>query len=165
MTMRRKQRVEWIIAAFLGGLVLLQASPLLAQEVPGGEVVAPLYYAMLLLMLIGYIFFAVALQSIARKTGTPNGWWAWIPVFQIVLSLYIARKPTWWLILCLIPFVNAVMFVLVWMGIAKARNRPAWWGILLLIPGVNLVICGILAWSGGGVNPAAADSGGVAGAR
>jgi hypothetical protein len=87
-----------------------------------------------------YIYFAFALQTIARKTNTANGWWAWIPILQIVLSLNVARKPVWWIFLCLIPLVNLVMCILIWMGIAEARNRPSWWGILLLVPVVNLIV-------------------------
>jgi hypothetical protein len=131
----------------IGAIFVIAVTPAFGQEVPGGEAVAGLYYLMLGAALVGYIYFAITLQAIAKKTGTPNGWWGWIPILNIVLSLNIARKPLWWIILCLIPFLNLIMFILVWMGIAKSRNRPSWWGILVLVPVVNLVILGILAWS------------------
>lgn len=156
--LRQKSGMKAVICATLAGIGLWAATPLFAQEVPGGEVVAPLYYLMLGVALIFYIYFAIVLQAIARKTGTANGWWAWIPILQIVLSLNIARKPMWWIILCLVPFLNWVMLVLVWMEIAKVRNRPSWWGILLLVPIVNFVILGILAWSGGSATQVEATS-------
>jgi hypothetical protein len=158
-SLRQKLGLKAVLWPILLGYLLLAATPLFAQEVPGGEALAPLYYLMLGVALIFYIYFAIALQAIAGKTGTANGWWAWIPILQIVLSLKIARKPMWWLILCLVPFLNWVMLVLVWMGIAKVRNRPSWWGILVLVPIANFVILGILAWSGGSAIPVAADSG------
>ncbi len=161
MTERIRQKLE-SKAAFcpiLLGFLLLSATPLFAQEVPGGEVLAPLYYLMLGAGLIVYIYFAITLQAIARKTGTENGWWAWIPILQIMLSLKVARKPIWWLILFLVPFLNWVMLVLVWMEIAKVRNRPSWWGVLVLVPLVNFVILGILAWSGESAIPVVPDSG------
>ena len=46
-----------------------------------------------------------------------------------------------------IPLVNIVIFIIVWMGIAEARNKPGWWGILMLVPVVSLVVPGYLAWS------------------
>jgi dolichyl-phosphate-mannose--protein O-mannosyl transferase len=95
----------------------------------------------------GYIYFALALQTIANKTNTENAWLAWIPIANIILMLNIARKPIWWIILFLIPLVNLVMAIIVWMGIAEARNKPSWWGILLIVPLVNVIVPGYLAWS------------------
>ena len=94
-----------------------------------------------------YIYVALALQTIAQKTNTENGWLAWIPIANIILTLNVAKKPIWWIILFLIPLVNIVMGVLVWMGVAQARGKPSWWGILIIIPVVNLIVPGYLAWS------------------
>ncbi len=101
----------------------------------------------LLFCAAGYVYTALALMTIATKTNTQNGWLAWIPIANIVLMLNIAKKPIWWIILLLIPLVNIVMFILVWMGIAEARNKPSWWGILLIVPLVGLIVPGYLAWS------------------
>jgi hypothetical protein len=96
---------------------------------------------------VGYIYVSLALQTIAQKTNTANGWLAWIPIANIILMLEIAKKPIWWIILFFIPLVNLIMSILVWMGIAEARGKPNWWGILLIIPVVNLIVPGYLAWS------------------
>lgn len=96
---------------------------------------------------VGYVYVSLALQTIAQKTNTPNGWLAWIPIANIILMLEIAKKPIWWIILFLIPLVNLIMSIIVWMGIAEARRKPSWWGILLIIPVVNLIVPGYLAWS------------------
>jgi hypothetical protein len=97
--------------------------------------------------LVGYIYISLALQTISEKTNTANGWLAWIPIANIILMLNIAKKPLWWIILFLIPLVNIVMAILVWMGVAEARSKPSWWGILIIIPFVNLIVPGYLAWS------------------
>ena len=99
------------------------------------------------LALGSYIYFALAVQTIATKTSTPNAWLAWIPIANIFLMLNIAKKPLWWFVLFLIPLVNIVMAVIVWMGIAEARQKPNWWGILTIVPIVNLVVPGYLAWA------------------
>ena len=96
---------------------------------------------------VGYVYIALALQTIATKTNTGNAWLAWIPIVNLVLMLNIAKKPIWWFILLLIPLVNIVMIILVWMGIAEARNKPNWWGILMIVPVVNIIVPGYLAWS------------------
>lgn len=95
----------------------------------------------------GYVYVSLALQTIAQKTNTANGWLAWIPIANIILMLNVAKKPIWWIILFLIPVVNIVMAILVWMGIAVARGKPSWWGILVIVPLVNLIVPGYLAWA------------------
>src|SRR5215475_6502475 len=94
-----------------------------------------------------YVYMALALQTIADKTKTENSWLAWIPIANIVLMLNIAKKPIWWIVLFLIPLVNIVIAIMVWMGVAEARGKPSWWGILTIIPIANLVVPGVLAWS------------------
>ncbi len=101
----------------------------------------------LVCFLVGYIYISLALQTISEKTNTANGWLAWIPIANIILMLNIAKKPLWWIILFLIPLVNIVMAILVWMGVAEARSKPSWWGILIIIPFVNMIVPGYLAWS------------------
>ena len=107
----------------------------------------------LLVAIAIYVFFALALMEIARKTKTKNGWLAFIPIGNVYLMTQIAKVPGWWTIgvlLALIPFVGAV-FVLIlmtylWWQIAERIKRPGWWSILLLIPIVNFVIMGMMAW-------------------
>jgi hypothetical protein len=124
------------------GTALAQANNRLPVAFMGGFLMV-----MLVMCLALYVYVALALQTIAQKTNTENGWLAWIPIVNIILMLSIAKKPIWWIILCLIPLVNIVIFIIVWMGIAEARNKPGWWGILMLVPVVSLVVPGYLAWS------------------
>jgi hypothetical protein len=98
-----------------------------------------------------YVYLAISLQTIARKTGTAHGWLAWIPIANAYLMCKIASKPGWWLLLFFIPIANIVFMVIVWMGIAEARNKKGWLGILMIVPIANFVIPGYLAFSGGGV--------------
>jgi len=101
----------------------------------------------ILIYILIYAWMAICLQRIAEKTSTPNGWLAWIPIANIYLMCMIARQPWWWLLLCLIPYVNIVFIILLWWKIAEAMGKPGWLGLLMIIPGVNLVILGILSFS------------------
>jgi hypothetical protein len=94
-----------------------------------------------------YVYMALALQTIATKTSTANGWLAWIPIANLILMLNVAKKPLWWILLFLIPLVNIVIAIMVWMAVAEARSKPNWWGILTIVPIVNFVVPGYLAWS------------------
>ncbi len=95
-----------------------------------------------------YLFYAYCLVVIAKKTGfEAQSWWGWIPIFNVFLMIKIAGKPMWWFILLLIPLVNLIIAIILWMGIAAARRKPSWLGVLILVPLVNLVIPPYLAFS------------------
>jgi hypothetical protein len=131
--------------------LLTLAEPLFAQRDSDATLpVAALGGLMLFFFcaaLAAYVYMSLALMTIAQKTGAENAWFAWIPILNILLMLNIARKPIWWIILFLIPLVNIVVAILVWMGIAEARNKPNWWGIMVIVPVMNIVMPGYLAWS------------------
>jgi Family of unknown function (DUF5684) len=99
------------------------------------------------IVLCAYVYMSLALSTIATKTGTPNPWLAWIPIANIFLMLGVAKKPMWWFLLFLIPLVNIVIAIMVWMAVAEARGKPNWWGVLMIVPLVNLVVPGYLAWA------------------
>ncbi|MBU0516422.1 MAG: signal peptidase I [Proteobacteria bacterium] len=126
----------------------MTAWPLTAQQaqfdVSGAGPTVIIVY--LVFIVAFYVYYALALQAIAGKTGTPNGWLAWIPIANLVLMCQIGKKPVWWFILLFIPIVNIVFGILIWMAIAEARAKPNWWGIMFIVPVMNLVMPGYLAW-------------------
>ena len=108
---------------------------------------AAFFFIPLIIGLGIYAYMAVCLQTIAKKTNAENDWFAWIPIANIYLMCMIAHKEWWWLLLCLIPYVNIIFFIILWMDIAEARGKQKWLAILMLIPIVNFVIPGYLAFS------------------
>src|ERR1019366_10316382 len=94
----------------------------------------------LLFGIAAYILMAIPLYVMGQKTGSDNPWFAFVPILNIVLMLDIADKDLWWIILCLIPCVNIIIAIIVWMGIAEAMEKPSWLGILMLVPGVNFIL-------------------------
>lgn len=101
-----------------------------------------------------YIYIAIALMAIAKKTKTPNGWLAFIPIANVYLMTQIGKQPAWLtlaVLFPLIPFIGPLALtaamIYLWWKIAEAINKPGWWSILMIIPIVNLVVIGIMAWS------------------
>lgn len=94
-----------------------------------------------------YVYFALCIQTIAKKTNTPDTWMAWVPIAQAILLLNIAHKPVWWIVWFLVPLANIVVAVIVWMEVAKARGKPEWWGILMIVPVANLIAPAYLAFA------------------
>lgn len=104
----------------------------------------------IIVWLVLYLFFAFCLAMIANKQGK-NFWTSFImaiiPIANIILVLQLANKPWWWIFLLLIPIVNLVLMILIWMSIAERMGRPSWWGVVIvLVPIVNLVLFLILAF-------------------
>ena len=95
---------------------------------------------LLLLMLVLYIYSALVLMTIAKKTNTPNPWLAWIPVANFFLMVNIAQKPWWWTLLILIPYIGVVFVILIWVYLFQRVNKPWWYALLIMIPIVNLFI-------------------------
>ena len=138
-----------VVLSLLASLTLLTAGPVFADGPSGAQaaVMGVVFLFMFGIFIALYIYASLALQTIATKTNTENPWLAWIPIANFVLMLNIAKKPIWWIVLLLVPLVNVVIIIMVWMAIAEARNKPNWWGIMLIVPVVNLIVPGYLAWS------------------
>lgn len=99
------------------------------------------------IFLVFYLYFGICYMQIAKKTQTPNTWWAWIPILNILLFVKIAGKPWWWVLLLLIPLVNIIISIILWMEVAKKRGKPDWVGILIIVPVVGFFIPAYLAFS------------------
>ena len=142
---------SWGTIAALLVAVLLPVSRAMAQSDHDSMLAAGLGAGLIMIMLVLfaglYVYMALALQTIAKKTNTENPWLAWIPIANLVLMLNIAKKPIWWIVLFLIPIANIVIGIIVWMAVAEARGKPSWWGVLTIVPLANLIVPGVLAWS------------------
>jgi phosphoglycerol transferase MdoB-like AlkP superfamily enzyme len=92
-------------------------------------------------LLLG-IFVLVALWKVYQKAGKP-GWAAIVPIYNILVLLEIVGKPWWWLLLMLIPFVNIVIMILVYLELAKVFGKGAGFGVgLILLPYIFVAILG-----------------------
>ncbi len=97
--------------------------------------------------LVIYLYFALCIYKIAQKCNVEMAWLAWIPIVQVIPLLQAGGKPIWWILILLIPIVNIVIGIIVWMAVAERRGKPSWLGILMIVPLVNFVIPGYLAFT------------------
>jgi hypothetical protein len=106
-----------------------------------------------LVLIAVYVYTAIALISIAKKTGTRYAWLAWIPIANIYLMTRIGRLEWWWMLgflLFIIPVIGWLL-VFVWQAylywrIAETRGFEGWWGILMALPIIGLIFLGVVAW-------------------
>lgn len=111
---------------------------------------------MVLIFIAIYVYYAIALMTIAKKTKTELPWLAWIPIANVYLMTQIAGLNGLWtlaIFLPIIPIIGSIAFLAIsiwwWWRIAEKRGFPGWISILFIIPLVNLVIIGVIAWGKG----------------
>jgi|SRR5579871_1871663 len=92
---------------------------------------------LMLLMLAIAVICIIGFWKVFEKAGQP-GWAAIVPIYNMVIMLKIIGRPTWWVVLMLIPFVNLVVLLLVSMDMAKAFGQSAAFGVVALF-----LLCGI----------------------
>ena len=44
-------------------------------------------FAFFVLSIAGYVYLALALSTLSKKTGRGTAWWAWIPILNVLLLL------------------------------------------------------------------------------
>ena len=89
-----------------------------------------------LILYIGIIVLLIAsIWKIFTKAGKP-GWASIIPIYNIIVLLEIINKPVWWIVLFLVPFVNFVIIIIVYVELAKVFGKSTGFGIGLVLLGV-----------------------------
>lgn len=74
------------------------------------------------------IFYTVSVWKIYTKAGKP-GWAVLIPFYNLYVLLKIIKRPSWWIILFLIPYVNIAMSLVVSIDLALSFGRTSVFGI------------------------------------
>ena len=117
-------------------------SPAGAKALAGG-----LLMVIIAISLAFYVYYALSMYLIAKKLNVAEAWMSWVPLLNLWPFLTSAGKPCWWVILLLIPLVNIIVIVYLWMCICENLGRNKWLGLLIMVPVVSLILPGVLAFS------------------
>ena len=101
----------------------------------------------------------VSIWKIFEKAGKP-GWAAIIPIYNMIVLLEIVKKPIWWIVLMLIPLVNIVVAIIVYVELAKAFGKSAGFGIGMIF--LSFIFLPLLAFGDDQYLDGAASSSGGA---
>ena len=130
-------------------------SHLLAQAEDYGAAPAEGGIGSLIFGLLITVFLIAALWKIFSKAGQP-GWACIVPFYNIYVLLKIVGRPGWWLILMLIPLVNIVISIIVYIDLAKSFGKGVGYGLgLVFLPFIFMPMLGF--GSAQYVGPAAAQ--------
>jgi uncharacterized membrane protein YhaH (DUF805 family) len=128
--MNRHSYLKISLTAVAG--MLLTSSSLLAQSMDqpvtvhsGGSPIGGL------IVLIVGIVVLIGMWKMFTKAGQP-GWGCIIPIYNLYLLCKMAGRPGWWVLLMLIPLVNIIIAILIWLDIAKAFGKGAGFAVGLI---------------------------------
>ncbi len=99
-------------------------------------------------LLLVHLLFSYCCQSICIKAGGQPGALVWLPVFQLIPMLRAASMSRWWFLLCLIPIINVLPYIIWTVKIVHARSLNALVTISLLLPGLSFFGFLLLAFAG-----------------
>ena len=94
-----------------------------------------------LMAVLGIVFFIVLIVMIPvfvgmwkvfEKAGKP-GWAALVPIYNTIVLLELADKPTWWVVLTFISPINIVILALAYIELAKKFGKDSSWAIIWLV--------------------------------
>lgn len=80
------------------------------------------------------VFFIAVGWKIFAKAGKP-GWAVIIPIYNIVVMLKIVNRPLWWIVLFLIPVVNAVVGIITILDLANSFGKSTGFAVGLILLG------------------------------
>ena len=102
---------------------------------------------MLMMLMVLQLAIAVLVIGGIWQTFTKAGQYGWaifIPIYNLIVLLRVAGKPWWWIFLCMIPFVNIVLIILIYIDVAKNFGKSALFGVGLIFLGP--IFFPILGW-------------------
>ena len=88
---------------------------------------------MLMILAISVVVIAGMWKTLA-KAGLP-GWGLFIPIYNIYLFCRLAGRPGWWTILCFIPIVSLIVWIIMTIDVAKNFGKGAGFALGLIFLG------------------------------
>lgn len=96
-----------------------------------GGIVGALAGILFVSFLVG-VFYTVVAWKIFTKAGQP-GWSCLVPIYNLIVLLRIAERPTWWLLLLLIPVVQMAFGIIIALDIGARFGKSTSWTVFMLI--------------------------------
>jgi hypothetical protein len=92
------------------------------SDAVGGAIMMGLLLFAVLFTIILYILVSIMLARIFKKAGV-EGWKAWVPVYSSWVTLELGEQKGWWSILLLIPIVNVVATIFLYIAMYNIGLR------------------------------------------
>jgi len=90
-----------------------------------------IYFGVIALMII-------SMWKVYEKANKP-GWAAIVPIYNLIIMLEIAKKPTWWVAMYFVPIANIVFMIMTMNAVSKNFGKDEGFT-------VGLVLLGVIFW-------------------
>ena len=100
---------------------------LVAQDDVGAGAIIPMFIGLTITIAL-----IAGIWKTFEKAGKP-GWAAIVPFYNLIVMLEIAGKPIWWIILFLIPFVNIIFSIILYIDLAKNFGKGLGFALGLIL--------------------------------
>ena len=91
-----------------------------------------IFFVFRVLLMIGVLILGIVGRWKAYEKGGKPGWAAWIPFYSQYCAFDIAFGNGWLFLLLLIPAVNFILLLILWMTFAKVFGKGALFGLALM---------------------------------
>ena len=100
--------------------------------------------ALFILLPLSFTIPTIFAWQLFEKAGK-HGWQTLIPFYNLYIFLQIIKKPLWWYLLLLVPFLNVFMYMLMLVELVKCFNRFKLWEqfLAVVVPFVYLPYLGL----------------------
>ena len=97
-------------------------------------------------LVMSFIWNAICLRRIAKKSRTEPSWLAWVPFGQLYLIFKLARTSGWYMPFVLVPFFGSLLCLAVWTRVPKCLGIVGAQRLLMIVPIVSDIYIGWLAF-------------------
>ncbi len=100
--------------------------------------------ALLIQILLLFVIITAESQWKIYKKAGKEGWASIVPIYNVIVLLEIVKKPTWWIILLIIPFVNIIFAIWITNMLSKKFGKDEGFTIgLLFLPFIFYPLLGM----------------------
>jgi hypothetical protein len=110
------------------------AKPFARPSSPMGEVSPTVLLVSVVGGLLLYLLYSYCFYRIARRLNVSSAWMSFVPIIQVWPFIQSAGKSGWWILLLLVPVVNLVAAILIYMSVTENLGKNKMLGLLVLVP-------------------------------
>ena len=99
------------------------------------------FFIIYFIFVIGLVVFLIIAQWKLYEKANQPGWACIIPIYNTIVLLDIVKKDWWWIFLFMIPIVNIVIAIIVYVELAKVFGKSGGFAVgLLFLPVIFIPI-------------------------
>jgi hypothetical protein len=122
------------------------SKPRLGGNPKGMELGSTFWIVVIPWLVMSFIWNAICLRRIAKKSRTEPSWLAWVPIGQLYLIFKLARTSGWYMLFVFVPFFGSLLCLAVWTRVPKCLGIVGAQRFLIIVPLVSDIYIGWLAF-------------------